>query len=193
MGLIGRWKDEAGRACSSWMGKEVKTEGEGGRDPRKPSLEGSCYPPWSLWVQAWFLRALVKNLPVWPLIQTVRWNTVSRHPGTESESCRCVVGQGRGAVPATAYQWRSSRKERGCQDPEHRRPGERVASEGGLSSCLWRSFLTDSHSLFRLIGEKTGNVARGINIAVVNCKWHTCFSEIPSESGIGFLQKPWYF
>lgn len=46
----------------------------------------------------------------------------------------------------------------------------RVAGEGGLSSCLWRRSLTDSHSLFRLIGEKTGNVARGINIAVVNCK-----------------------
>lgn len=60
---------------------------------------------------------------------------------------------------------RSSRKER-----EYQALNTEGLVREACSSCLYRSFLTDSHSRFRLLGEKTGNVARGINIAVVDCK-----------------------
>lgn len=42
---------------------------------------------------------------------------------------------------------------------------------GGCSPGLLRKDpLTDVCLRFRLIGEKIGNVGRGINIAIVNCK-----------------------
>ena len=50
--------------------------------------------------------------------------------------------------------------------------------------------MIDASLHFRLIGEKTGNVARGINIAIVNCKLLNVFFKTPLKAlCLGIL---WY-
>lgn len=71
-------------------------------------------------------------------------------------------------------------------------PREDLVSRGGLLTAKWQSF-THAHFYFRLIGEKTGNVGRGINIAVVDCKLSGVFFRTSLKALRSDFQRTWAF